>query len=162
MVPRRIGFIALAFLFVSFLGITPLFAQNSEQEVYPVTVYYFTPLHNFSLFGTGKAQVDIELIRLRIDTQRSSAEIIQELDKIGYRPADICEVLAFIDTYPSTDLSWPIVGLSSVCRSKETDFLTYVPFLDTNRDIQYHLCSEQWWPELYLFAAVKKSSQRSG
>ena len=69
---------------------------------------------HFPTKRTGKAEVSVELIHF--NRAISSEEAIREMDKMGYRPAEACELLAFGAKYPDVQREFPIFALGSVWR----------------------------------------------
>ena len=91
----------------------------------------------------------------------SSEDVVKEMDKEGYEPAMIWDLLDFGAKNPEEQRKFPIVGLGSV---GEVGGHRYVPYLDgddSERDLD--LC---WWGHgwdaFYRFLGVrKKVSQTS-
>ena len=67
---------------------------------------------NFSTKQKGKVELVVELIHF--DSLISSAEALKELDRMGYRPADLHELLAFGENYPDVQRELSVVALGSV------------------------------------------------
>ncbi len=68
---------------------------------------------NFPKTGTGEVQVSAELIHLNRFISRSEA--ISEIDRLGFRPATIHELLDFGSKYPHIQREFVIVALGSFC-----------------------------------------------
>lgn len=89
-----------------------------------------------------------------------SDEAIAELDKMGYRPADMQETLAYGEKFPKDQLKGPIVGLGS--RWQDSCGLAGVPVLDrvgSGRGLRL-FCFASVWYEGYRFLAVRKHQSR--
>lgn len=72
---------------------------------------YITSKH-FPTKRTGKADVVVELIRL--DRSVEADEVLRELDKEGYRPAELHELLAFGEKYSDDiPMEFPVIALGS-------------------------------------------------
>ena len=91
----------------------------------------------------------------------SSEDVVKEMDKEGYEPAMIWDLLDFGAKNPEEQRKFPIVGLGSV---GEVGGHRYVPYLDgDNSERDLDLC---WWGHgwdaFYRFLGVrKKVSQTS-
>lgn len=75
---------------------------------------YFTKAHFPKIMGEA-VELDVALIHFNHEIS-SSDRAIKELDKIGYRPATIEELLSFGATYPNIQREFPILALGSSCR----------------------------------------------
>ncbi len=109
---------------------------------------------NFPTTRTGKAEVAVELIHF--NRVISIKDALSELDKMGYRPAELHELLALGEKYPDVQREFPIVALGSVWQDLFGD--RYVPYLDrhgSKRDL-YLNWIEVDWNEFFRFAAVRK------
>ncbi len=67
---------------------------------------------HFPTKRTGKVETKVELVHF--DRNISSDDALKELDKMGYRPAEAHELLAFGAKYPDVQREFPIVALGSV------------------------------------------------
>lgn len=67
---------------------------------------------HFPVAKHGKEDVAVELVHF--DRNISSDEAIPELDKMGFRPATLPELLAFGEKYPDVQRRFPVVALGSV------------------------------------------------
>ena len=80
---------------------------------------------NFSITNRPNGEVEMKLFHFnRIITPDQA---IQEMDKEGYRPAELPELLAYAKANPDEQRKYPIVGLGSVWRNFSGD--RYVPCL---------------------------------
>ena len=103
----------------------------------------------------GTHEVDIEFIRLRIDTPHTSIDIIDEISKREYRPATFLESFFFAEQYPDKFHNWPIAVLGSY--GHDADFLSFIPvFSEGNRELLLHPVLELWDPACYIYAVVKE------
>jgi len=66
---------------------------------------------NFPIEGKGTAEVDIELVHF--NRVMESDDVLKELDKMGFRPATLPELLAFGAKYLDKQREFPIVALGS-------------------------------------------------
>lgn len=69
---------------------------------------------HFPTQRAGKAEVAIELIHF--DRDIDSDEALRKLDRMGFRPAELHELLAFGARYPDVQREFPIIALGSVWR----------------------------------------------
>ena len=86
----------------------------------------------------------------------SSDGAIKELDKMGFRPAELPELLALGAQHPDEQRKYPIVALGSAWRSPDGG--RGVPCLDgggSGRDLSLGWFGREWG-EGYRFAAVRK------
>ena len=108
---------------------------------------------NFPTNRRETAELDIVLVHLNRDI--SSEDAIKELDKLGLRPAELPELLAFGAKYPDEQRKYPIVALGSVWRRLGG---RVVPYLWGGGDRRY--LSLNWfgfgWDAYYRFAGVRK------
>ena len=109
---------------------------------------------NFPTKREGTAEVEVELVHFNRGI--STDEALGELDRMGYRPAEVHELLAFGEKYPKVQREFPIVALGSVWQDRNGD--RSVPCL--GRDGSERGLSLDWveddWYEVYRFAAVRK------
>ncbi len=103
---------------------------------------------------SGTEEMAIELIKFDRDMQ--SDDVVCELDKMGLRPADLPELLAFGAKYPEKQHEFPIIALGSVWQGWDGNRL--VPYLDSDsggRNLGTDFFGSRW-DSLYRFAAVRK------
>lgn len=74
---------------------------------------------HFPTKRVGKVETNVEFIHF--DRNISSDDALKELDKMGYRPAEAHELLAFGAKYPDVQREFPIVALGSVWRGPDGD-----------------------------------------
>lgn len=102
----------------------------------------------------GKADVAVELIHF--NRVVSTDEALRELDKAGYRPAELHELLAFGEKYSELQREFPIVALGSVWQDRYGN--RFVPYLYGDGSERY--LDLRWlghaWIEVCRFAAVRK------
>ena len=109
---------------------------------------------NFPTKRTGKVEVVVELIHL--NKVISTKDALREHDMMGYRPAELHELLVFGEKYPDVQRKFPIVALGSVWQSRSGD--RSVPYLDGDGSERILLLYwfEIDWRGIYRFAAVRK------
>jgi hypothetical protein len=104
----------------------------------------------------GEGQNEVEVALFHFNRNISSDDAIAEMEKAGYRPARIEELLALGASQPELQKEFPIVALGSVWQDPDGD-----------RDVPYLFCGDakrgldlRWfesdWGVLYRFAAVRK------
>lgn len=110
---------------------------------------------HFPLKGKGKHKLTAALFHF--NRSMESEDAIAEMDKRGYRPGHIEELLAFDEKHPDFQRKFVLVAaLGSVWRNQEGDRL--VPYLDWyNFERQLDLCCF-WnkWFATYRFLAFRK------
>ena len=109
---------------------------------------------NFPTNRKGTTKLDIVLVHL--DRNVSSEDAIKELDKLGLRPAELHELLAFGAKYPDEQRKHPIVALGSVWQHLNGFWI--VPYLwhdDSGRRLCLHWFDNDWSAS-YRFAGVRK------
>lgn len=109
---------------------------------------------HFPTKRTGKVDITIELVHLNRNI--SSKDAIRELDHMGLRPAEGCELLAFGSKYPDVQREFPIVALASVWR--RSDGYRRVVCLDgrgAERSAGLGWFEDGWY-DRWRFAAVRK------
>ena len=108
---------------------------------------------HFPVKGESK-QVEITL--LHFDRYISSDEAVKEIDKMGYRPATLPELLALGASQPELQRQFPIVALGSVWQGRYGD--RYVPYLwddGSGRYLDLDWFDDGWNPG-DRFAVVRK------
>lgn len=120
----------LLFVSVIFLFALPVYSQAAKIEgKYKVDVNYSEPLERLVSagcysFADSEVSVEnfppnrrgartVEIFLARFEKPISSEKAIKELDKIGFRPAMLSELLAFGAAYPRVQLEFPVVALGS-------------------------------------------------
>lgn len=109
---------------------------------------------NFPAKHLGKSDITIELIHF--NRSISLDDVIIELDKMGLRPAEACELLAFGEKYPDVQRNLQIVAVGSVGRNLHGTRYGVCLFMDVvgrNADIR---CLGGNWCDIWRFAAVRK------
>jgi hypothetical protein len=98
----------------------------------------------------GDTDVVIELVHLNRDIFARDA--FAELDRSGFRPATLPELLAFGAKYPEKQREFPIVALGSVWWCCIGD--RYVPYVcERNLNLNWF---DRWWSARCRWAAVRK------
>jgi hypothetical protein len=69
---------------------------------------------HFSTTQKGSRHVEMKLIHF--SRAISSKKALKELDRMGYRPAELHEILAFGRDHPEVQREFPIIGLASAWR----------------------------------------------
>jgi len=98
-----------------------------------------------------------EVVLFHFNRDISSEVVIAEMNKAGYQPANIAELLALGAQKPELQLGFPIVGLGSVWR--DPDGYRGSPVLRRDGS-ERKLCLFYFglaWYAYYRFAAVRKS-----
>jgi hypothetical protein len=111
---------------------------------------------NFPTKRKGRAEVVVELIHF--NRYISTDEVLRELDRMGFRPAKLHELLAFGEKYPEAQRRFSVVALGSVWLDR--DGFRHVPYLDGHGSsrVLYLRWYVFGWFGFYWFAVVRKSS----
>lgn len=148
--------------------------SKHSDSVYPVSVDYEMSVEelvrlgqyhwasneitseNFSTKRSGTVEVVVELVHFNRAILFDQAR--RELDCMGYRPAELHELLAFGKKYPDIQRKFPIVALG---RASYRWADHSVPCLGGNRGNRsnrtlYHRLPDGPCREAYRFAAVRK------
>ncbi|MEK7179333.1 MAG: hypothetical protein AAB727_03720 [Patescibacteria group bacterium] len=104
---------------------------NIEKAVelgrYDVVDYRVFNSLNFKTLQKGKKRVIVDLVRF--DECFSTDEVLRELNTMGYRPAELHELLALGESEPHVQCKGDMItALGSVWKSRAGKL--YVPFLD--------------------------------
>ena len=75
---------------------------------------------HFPTINSGETTIDLELYQFKHGVW--SYEVVELLDKAGYRPANIFELLAFEARYPDRQRKYPIVVLASKWQYDENNW----------------------------------------
>ena len=109
---------------------------------------------NFPTERKGVAEVVVELIHF--NRVISIDEALRELDRMGYRPAEPHELLAFGQKYPEVQREFPVVAPGSAWQDRFGSRV--VPYL--YRDGSKRILNLDWiegdWDEVCRFAVVRK------
>ena len=109
---------------------------------------------HFPTKRTRKTESEVELVHLK--RRVSTDEALEELDRMGCRPAELRELLAFGEKYPDVQREFPVVALGSVWQ--DPGGYRNIPYLyrdGSNRDLLLYWVGDDW-SELCRFAAVRK------
>jgi len=109
---------------------------------------------NFPTKRKGTAEVEVELVHFNRGI--STDEALGELDRMGYRPAEVHELLAFGQKYPEVQREFPVVAPGSAWQDRFGSRV--VPYL--YRDGSKRILNLDWiegdWDEVCRFAVVRK------
>ena len=109
---------------------------------------------NFPTTRTGKADIEVEL--LHFNRKISSGDALKEIDKLGYRAAELHEFLAFGAKYPDVQREFPIIELGSVWRRSDGYCSVASLFRDgLERYLDFGSLGSIWL-DCCRFAAVRK------
>jgi len=109
---------------------------------------------NFPTQRKGTAEVAVVLINF--NRYVSTDEALRELDRMGYRPAELHELLALGEKYPEVQLNFPIVALGSVWHGRlGCRFVPYLGRVGSKRTLSLGWVGDGW-SEVCRFAAVRK------
>ena len=74
---------------------------------------------HFLITGSGTVELELELIQFK--NPMSTDNVLKELDRQGYRPATLPELLAFGAKYPEKQREFPIIAIGSVLLHSDGD-----------------------------------------
>lgn len=126
--------------------------QAIEKGKYDLVEEIFSQ-ENFPIERKGRGEIEMEFIHFNRFT--TTKEVFEKLDRIGYRPVNIMELLAFGEKYSEVQREFTIVALGSACETKKG---YYVPILHSFRSGR-SLCTfgtMSIWHEDWRFAVVRK------
>jgi hypothetical protein len=103
--------------------------------------------------GQSAETIDAELIHFNRDISSDSA--VAEMDKMGYRPATIEELLAFGASNPDIQKQFPIVALGSSCVVHGSRRVVYLHGDGSERALDLSWWDDDWRGD-YQFLAVRK------
>jgi hypothetical protein len=109
---------------------------------------------HFSTKRTGKVGINVKLIHF--NRVISSYEALREMDNLGYRPAEACELLAFGAKYPDVQREFPIIALGSVWQRLDGARYVLYLFRDDAERYAYLAWFGSGWGDRCRFAAVHK------
>ena len=109
---------------------------------------------HFPIEGSGKQEKNFTLFHF--DKTKTSEEVIAEMNKEGFSPAKIEDLLVLGESQPELQKQFPIIALGSVWRDSDGNPL--VPYLrwsgiERNLNLDYFASS---WRSGYRFLAVRK------
>lgn len=99
---------------------------------------------------------EVEMKLFHFNRTISSDQAIQEMDKEGYRPAELPELLAYAKNNPDEQRKYPIVILGSVWRRFGDRRVPYLYSDSDKRDLNLYWYDNDW-DSYYRFLAVRKS-----
>lgn len=105
----------------------------------------------------GQGRTNVELVLFHFNGQMTSTEVIAEMERQGYRPARIEQLLALGAAYPELQKEFHIICLGSVCQHPNGD--RHVPCIDLiadKRELDLFLFDSAWTAHDH-FAAVHNS-----
>ena len=98
---------------------------------------------NFPVSGAGTRETEIALFHF--NKNMSSGQVIAEMEKAGYRPAKIEELLALAEFHPELQREFPIIALGSVWRSPVGDLnVPYLNRYDSRRGLRLDWFGGGW------------------
>lgn len=110
---------------------------------------------NFPTDRDGAAEVEVELVHLN-RVISDGDEAVRELDRMGYRPAELHELLALGEQRPEVQREFPIAALGSVWRFWSGDrVVAYLCRVGSERELGLRWFDGSWGA-VWRFAAVRK------
>jgi len=110
---------------------------------------------HFPTQRNGEADLVIELVHFNRNISTDAA--LRELDKMGYRPAELHELLTLGEKYPDLQREFPIIALGSVCwGSHDSRNCAYLNRNGSKRKLNLNWIDNDW-NDSCRFAVVRKS-----
>lgn len=109
---------------------------------------------NFPFEGKGERKESIILFHFNKTMQ--SDDVIVEIDKEGYRPANADEILALGEKHPSLQREFPIIALGSVWRYPDGDRRVVALWNVAGERSLFLRWFKGGWNDYFRFAAVRK------
>ena len=109
---------------------------------------------HFPTKRTGEADITIELVHFGRNI--GSDDAIKELDRMGLRPAEACELLKFGEKHPDVQREFPIAALGSVWRYLSGYRYVGCLYRSGAERHAYLRWFEGGWGDGWRFAAVRK------
>ena len=111
---------------------------------------------NFPTDKTGTEEDEIHLVHLDKRLFGNGDLVIEELDKLGYKPADLAQLLALGIKHPDLQKQFPIVALGQYWLDSDSDrCVVYLHRHSGDRGAYLHRL-EYWWDDSWRFAVVRK------
>ncbi len=107
---------------------------------------------NFPKTRTGSISLNAEL--LHFNRTISSENALKEMEKLGFRPATIEELLAFGAKYPELQRQFPIVALGSSCVLGGDRRVPCLDEVGSGRDLDLYWFEDVWYGR-YRFLVVR-------
>jgi hypothetical protein len=109
---------------------------------------------NFPVVGSSQVAVDLKLIRR--GKNKSTTDVLADLDRRGLRPATLPELLAFGAKYPDEQRKYPIIALGSIgaCRINSRSVVYLIEDAGSRKlDVSSFEC--KWFSHCCFLAAKK-------
>lgn len=103
--------------------------------------------------GEGKLELKLQLIHF--DRNISSDDAERELDKLGLRPANLEELLAFGAQYPDLQKQFPIVALKAVASVHGGRDVACLDFVGSERRLDLYWRGRGWLARCRFLALPK-------
>ncbi len=111
---------------------------------------------NFPKITDGQKWNDKEVTIFHFNKTMSSSEaVIAEMDKAGYRPANIWELIGLAIKEPDLQRKFPIVALGSVCKLVGSRLVSFLCEDSSKRDLDLRFFVDDW-DDNFRFLAVRK------
>jgi hypothetical protein len=103
----------------------------------------------------GQKWDDKEVTIFHFNKTMTSEAIIAEMDKAGYKPANIWELISLAVKEPDLQRKYPIVALGSFCLLDGDRLVPYLCEFGSERDLSLDAFDVGWGDD-YRFLAVRK------
>ena len=119
------------------------------DEINPMIDSEYFPL------SRNEQKKDIEITLIYRDKYERSQDLIDEMDKVGYRSATHEELLALGAQYPELQRGFPIIELGAVVCIGGDRHVIVLSYLDCERKLGLYWIDTKW-PQSCRFAFVRK------
>ncbi len=101
-------------------------------------------------------QVSVSTKLFHFNRSISSKDATREMDKVGYRPATLAELLTLGEVHPELQKEFPIVALGSIWRHADNYCFVPILFFDGHKRNLDLLWFGRNWTDFYRFLGVRK------
>ena len=109
---------------------------------------------NFPKLTDGQKS-EKEVVLFHFEKKMHAEEIATEMDKAGYKPASVWDLLGLAVKKPDLQKEFPVVALGSVCTISRNRFVTFLDEDSTGRKLTLDYVGGAW-NSGSRFAAVRK------
>jgi len=97
----------------------------------------------------------VNFVLVHLGRNASTDDVLAELDRLGYRPATFCELIAFALAHPGEQLKYPIAALGSFALLHHDRYVACLDRNDDRRGLGLNWVDDDWNDDV-RFLAVRK------
>jgi hypothetical protein len=105
---------------------------------------------NFPVHEDGKSS-EKEIFLFNFERKILGAEVIAEMDKAGYRPATVWELIGLVQKEPNLPKQFPLVALGSVCKLNGDYCVVHLSEQPSFFRMNLYLLGRDWYKYLKTF-----------